>query len=77
MISCCAHYLANIMPAVGAAGIITLVAQYQIQLFWFGLASNAVEENQMKLTIGVMGLTLSFRERSPMSIQEVISCFHK
>jgi P-type Cu+ transporter len=41
MISCCAHYLANIMPAVGAAGIITLVGQYQIQLFWFGLASNA------------------------------------
>ena len=31
----------------------------------------------MKLTIGVMGLTLSFRERSLMSIQEVISCFHK
>ena len=41
MISCCAHYLANILPAVGAAGIITLVGEYQIQLFWFGLASNA------------------------------------
>lgn len=41
MISCCAHYLANIMPAVGAAGLITLVGQYQIELFWFGLVSNA------------------------------------
>jgi Cu+-exporting ATPase len=41
MISCCAHYLTNILPLVGAAGIITLVGQYQIQLFWFGLASNA------------------------------------
>jgi Cu+-exporting ATPase len=41
MISCCAHYLANILPAVGAAGIIALVGQYQIELFWFGLASNA------------------------------------
>jgi Cu+-exporting ATPase len=41
MISCCAHYLANILPAVGAAGIITAVGQYQIELFWFGLASNA------------------------------------
>jgi len=41
MISCCAHYLANILPVVGAAGVITLVGQYQIQLFWFGLASNA------------------------------------
>jgi Cu+-exporting ATPase len=40
MISCCAHYLANILPAVGAAGIVTFVGQYQIQLFWFGLASN-------------------------------------
>ena len=41
MISCCAHYLTNILPAVGAAGIITVVGQYQIELFWFGLASNA------------------------------------
>src|SRR3989304_6017288 len=41
MISCCAHYLTNILPALGVAGIITLVAQYQTELFWFGLASNA------------------------------------
>jgi Cu+-exporting ATPase len=40
MISCCAHYLTNILPVIGAAGTVALVAQYQIELFWFGLASN-------------------------------------
>jgi P-type Cu+ transporter len=40
MLSCCAHYLTNILPVVGAAGAIALVAQYQIELFWFGLALN-------------------------------------
>lgn len=40
MISCCAHYLTNILPVLGAAGAVALVAQYQIELFWFGLASN-------------------------------------
>ncbi|MGE5219775.1 MAG: hypothetical protein ACM3SP_22470 [Chloroflexota bacterium] len=40
MISCCAHYLTNIAPVLGAAGAIALVAQYQIELFWFGLACN-------------------------------------
>ena len=37
MISCCAHYLTNILPVIGAAGMVALVAQYQIELFWFGL----------------------------------------
>lgn len=40
MISCCAHYLVNVAPVVGAAGFITLVAQYQVELFWVGLAFN-------------------------------------
>lgn len=40
MISCCAHYLTNILPVVGAGGAIALVAQYQIELFWFGIACN-------------------------------------
>ena len=40
MISCCAHYLTNILPVVGATGAVALVAQYQIELFWFGLAAN-------------------------------------
>lgn len=41
MISCCAHYLANVLPIVGAAGAVTLIAQYQVELFWIGLAFNA------------------------------------
>ena len=40
MISCCAHYLANILPLLGATGLLTLVGQYQIELFWVGLAAN-------------------------------------
>lgn len=41
MISCCAHYVANVLPILGTAGIVTIVAQYQVELFWVGLAFNA------------------------------------
>lgn len=41
MISCCAHYLTNILPVIGAAGLITVVSQYQLEFFWVGLAANA------------------------------------
>lgn len=41
MVSCCAHYLVNILPIVGVTGFLTIVAQYQIELFWIGLAFNA------------------------------------
>src|SRR3989344_781729 len=34
MLACCVHYLANILPLLGAVGVVTLVAQYQVQLFW-------------------------------------------
>ncbi len=40
MISCCAHYLVNVLPILGAVGIISLISQYQVQLFWVGLAFN-------------------------------------
>lgn len=40
MVSCCAHYLANLLPIIATAGILTIISQYQIQLFWIGLASN-------------------------------------
>jgi Cu+-exporting ATPase len=40
MLSCCTHYLANVLPIIGAAGFVTLVAQYQVQLFWVGLVFN-------------------------------------
>ena len=38
MISCCAHYVANVLPVLGATGAVALVAQYQTELFWVGLA---------------------------------------
>ena len=41
MISCCTHYLANIAPIIGAAGLVTFAGQYQVELFWVGLAFNA------------------------------------
>lgn len=40
MISCCAHYLVNLAPVLGATGLITFAAQYQVELFWVGLAFN-------------------------------------
>lgn len=41
MVSCCAHYLVNIVPILGITGFLTVVAEYQIELFWLGLAFNA------------------------------------
>lgn len=42
MLSCCAHYLANILPIIAIGGAIAFISQYQIQLFWIGLISNAL-----------------------------------
>lgn len=41
MLSCCSHYLVTVLPILGAAGFISLISQYQIQLFWVGLLFNA------------------------------------
>ena len=41
MISCCAHYLVNIAPVLGASGLVTFASQYQLEFFWLGLAFNA------------------------------------
>lgn len=40
MVSCCAHYLANLLPVLGTVGIFTVISQYQVQLFWVGLMFN-------------------------------------
>lgn len=40
MISCCSHYLINILPIIGVTGLISIISQYQLQLFWFGLGIN-------------------------------------
>lgn len=42
MISCCAHYLVNLLPILGAVGIVTVISQYQVQLFWVGLVFNLI-----------------------------------
>lgn len=41
MISCCAHYLVNVAPVLGATGLVAFAAQYQVEFFWVGLAFNA------------------------------------
>ena len=40
MISCCAHYLVNVVPILGITGLATFDAQYQIKIFWVGLVFN-------------------------------------
>lgn len=40
MISCCAHYLVNLVPILGVTGIATFAAQYQVKLFWAGIFFN-------------------------------------
>jgi Cu+-exporting ATPase len=40
MIACCSHYLVNLLPVLGATGLVTFVGTYQVELFWFGIASN-------------------------------------
>ena len=40
MISCCTHYLANLLPILGVAGVVTFLAQYQTELFWVGILFN-------------------------------------
>ena len=40
MISCCAHYLVNVAPVLGATGLVTLATQYQVEFFWLGLLFN-------------------------------------
>ena len=41
MVSCCAHYLVNIAPVLGATGLVAFATQYQLEFFWVGLAFNA------------------------------------
>jgi Cu+-exporting ATPase len=40
MVSCCTHYLVNLLPVLRATGLVSLVGQYQVELFWVGIASN-------------------------------------
>jgi YHS domain-containing protein len=40
MVACCSHYLVNLLPVLGATGLVSFVGTYQVELFWFGIASN-------------------------------------
>jgi Cu+-exporting ATPase len=40
MVSCCSHYLVNVLPILGVTGFLTVVAEYQVELFWLGLLFN-------------------------------------
>ena len=42
MISCCAHYLVNILPVLGVSAFASFVGAYQVELFWIGILSNLV-----------------------------------
>ncbi len=41
MVSCCTHYLVNLLPILGASGLVLFVSQYQVEFFWIGLLFNA------------------------------------
>ena len=40
MLSCCAHYIANVAPTLAATGFITFAAEFQIAFFWVGMLFN-------------------------------------
>src|SRR3990167_5230588 len=40
MISCCAHYLVNILPVIGISGLAVFLGRYQMELFVVGAISN-------------------------------------
>jgi len=42
MISCCAHYLVNVLPIIGVSGFAAIIGYYQTELFWLGLISNVL-----------------------------------
>lgn len=42
MVSCCAHYLANILPILGVSGVSAFVGRFQVQIFLVGLILNVV-----------------------------------
>ncbi|HEU0080593.1 MAG TPA: hypothetical protein VFQ72_01020 [Candidatus Paceibacterota bacterium] len=40
MISCCAHYLVNVLPILGATGALAFIGAYQVEFFWVGILAN-------------------------------------
>lgn len=42
MVSCCTHYLVNVLPILGVTGAVVFVTQYQTELFWVGIGANLI-----------------------------------
>lgn len=42
MVSCCAHYLVNILPIIGITGAVVIISQFQIELFWLSLVFSLI-----------------------------------
>lgn len=42
MVACCSHYLVNIIPFIGIAGITAVIGQYQTEFFAIGAISNII-----------------------------------
>ncbi|MDO8504208.1 MAG: hypothetical protein Q7S60_06045 [bacterium] len=40
MVSCCSHYLINILPIIGVSGLAAIIGQYQTEFFIIGAVSN-------------------------------------
>lgn len=40
MLICCSHYLVNILPFIGVAGVALFLSQYQTKFFIIGIISN-------------------------------------
>ena len=42
MISCCSHYLVNILPIIGIGALASLITQYQVEFFWVAIGLNII-----------------------------------
>ncbi|MCR4327729.1 MAG: hypothetical protein NUV46_04065 [Nanoarchaeota archaeon] len=54
MIACCTHFLLNVIPLVGASGLVLFLMKYQPAFLSFGIISN------------VVGITLMVRHKNKM-----------
>ncbi|MBI5798506.1 MAG: hypothetical protein HZB10_01065 [Candidatus Yonathbacteria bacterium] len=54
MIACCSHYAVNILPFLGATGLVMFVAQYQTELFVVGVVSNLLGIGYLLQKMGII-----------------------
>jgi len=67
MLSCCTHYLVNLLPVLGATGLASLVGQYQVELFWVGLAANLAGIAYMAIRIRAFSRARSLAGQAAMA----------